>query len=225
MNQAPQNNGNRPTNRQFSLLDKLIDGTDQALRTLVPGAANAERPSPAKSETTSELTESERRHAAGLMRINHTGEVCAQALYQGQALTARLPQIRDAMEAAAQEEVDHLVWCEDRLKSLNSHTSRLNPLFYGLSFGIGAAAGKISDKISLGFVAATEDQVCKHLKSHLESLPTDDNKSRAVLEQMLEDEARHATTALEAGGSHFPTPVKMAMTGLSKVMTKAAYRI
>jgi ubiquinone biosynthesis monooxygenase Coq7 len=211
--------------RQFSLFDKLITNADQALRTLVPGAATAERSSPAQSREYSELSEQERQHAAGLMRINHTGEVCAQALYQGQALTAKLPEVREAMEEAAEEEIDHLVWCEERIKDLGSHTSRLNPAFYALSFGIGAIAGKISDKVSLGFVAATEEQVCSHLSKHMTSLPTQDEKSKAVLLQMLEDEAKHATTAIEAGGKRFPLPVKMGMTALSKVMTKATYRI
>jgi 3-demethoxyubiquinol 3-hydroxylase len=213
------------TRRQYSLLDRLIGNADQALRTLVPGAAQAYRGNPASQREEQELNDSERRHAAGLMRINHTGEVCAQALYQGQALTARLPEVRDAMDEAAREEVDHLVWCEERLKELDSRTSLLNPLFYGLSLGIGAAAGKISDKVSLGFVAATEDQVCKHLTSHLGSLPLQDDKSKAILLQMLEDEARHATTALKAGGYKFPLPIKLAMSTLSKVMTTAAYRV
>jgi len=211
--------------RQFSLFDKIITNADQALRTLVPGAATAERPSPAQSRDYSELSEQERQHAAGLMRINHTGEVCAQALYQGQALTAKLPEVREAMEEAADEEIDHLVWCEERIRDLGSHTSRLNPAFYALSFGIGAVAGKISDRISLGFVAATEEQVCSHLSKHMTSLPTQDEKSKAVLLQMLEDEAKHATTAIEAGGKRFPFPIKLGMSALSKVMTKTTYRI
>jgi ubiquinone biosynthesis monooxygenase Coq7 len=211
--------------RHYSLFDKLIHNADQALRTLVPGAATEERPSPAQQRDFSELNEAEKKHAAGVMRINHTGEVCAQALYQGQALTAKLPQVREAMEEAAREEVDHLVWCEQRINELGSHTSRLNPLFYGLSFGIGAMAGKVSDKVSLGFVAATEEQVCKHLTEHMSSLPVQDEKSKAVLLQMLEDEAKHATTALDAGGHKFPLPVKLAMTAVSKVMTKTSYRI
>ncbi|MEK9712323.1 MAG: 2-polyprenyl-3-methyl-6-methoxy-1,4-benzoquinone monooxygenase [Thalassolituus sp.] len=213
------------TQRRYSLFDQIIRNADQALRTLVPGAATAERSSPAQGREYSELSDSERKHAAGLMRINHTGEVCAQALYQGQAMTARLPEVRDAMEEAAAEEVDHLVWCEERINELGSHTSRLNPAFYALSFGIGALAGKVSDKVSLGFVAATEEQVCKHLSQHMSSLPVQDEKSKAVLLQMLEDEAKHATTAIEAGGARFPLPVKLGMTALSKVMTKATYRI
>lgn len=211
--------------RQYSLFDRLIQQADTALRTLVPGAATAERQSPAGQRPLNELNTTEQKHAAGLMRINHTGEVCAQALYQGQALTAKLPEVRVAMEEAAKEEVDHLVWCEQRLNELNSRTSLLNPLFYGLSFGVGAVAGKISDKVSLGFVAATEEQVCKHLTSHMSSLPIQDEKSKAVLLQMLEDEAKHANSALAAGGYRFPFPVKLAMSGLSKVMTKTVYRI
>ena len=211
--------------RHLSLFDKIIANADQALRTLVPGAAQNERQSPAEDAESTEMSDSERKHAAGLMRINHTGEVCAQALYQGQALTAKLPEVRESMEEAAREEVDHLVWCEQRIKDLGSHTSYLNPLFYGLSFGIGAAAGKVSDKVSLGFVAATEEQVCKHLTEHMTKLPVQDEKSKAVLLQMLEDEAKHATAAIDAGGHKFPFPVKLAMSGLAKVMTKTTYRV
>jgi len=198
---------------------------DAALRTLLPFSGQPSRPSPALLKTETELSKSETRHVAGLMRINHTGEVCAQALYQGQALTARLPQVRQAMEQAADEEIDHLAWCEQRIRQLGSHTSVLNPIFYGLSFGIGASAGLISDRISLGFVAATEDQVCKHLDDHLGQLPAGDEKSRAILEQMREDEAQHSTAAIEAGGLRFPAPVKFGMSLVSKVMTKATYRI
>jgi 3-demethoxyubiquinol 3-hydroxylase len=212
--------------RHLSLFDKVIQNADLALRTLIPGAANQQRPSPDQAASSHyELDEQERKHAAGLMRINHTGEVCAQALYQGQALTAKLPEIREAMEEAAAEEIDHLVWCEDRITQLGSHTSVLNPAFYGLSFGIGAVAGAISDKISLGFVAETERQVCKHLTEHMTSLPIQDEKSKAILLQMLDDEAKHATAAIDAGGYKFPLPLRMAMTGLSKVMTKSVYKI
>jgi len=140
-------------------------------------------------------------------------------------LTAKRPDIKQAMSHAADEEIDHLVWCEQRLKELGSHTSLLNPLFYAGSFAIGATAGAISDKISLGFVAATEDQVCEHLRSHLDSLPNDDEKSRAILEQMLEDEAAHSTAAIEAGGAVFPKPIKKAMTLVSKVMTRTTYYV
>jgi len=211
--------------RHYSAADRLLLQADAALRTLLPFSGKPYRPSPAQSEPESPLDASEARHVAGLMRINHTGEVCAQALYQGQSLTARLPEVRSAMEQAANEEVDHLAWCEQRIRELDSRPSLLNPLFYGLSFGIGATAGLISDRVSLGFVAATEDQVCKHLDEHLRQLPEADRKSRAILEQMHIDEQQHATTALEAGGLRFPAPVKFGMTLLSKVMTKSTYRI
>ena len=211
---------------QLNPLDRFICHVDNALRTLTPTAAAAERPSPAKKvENESQLNEDERQHAAGLMRINHTGEVCAQALYQGQSLTARLPDVREAMEHAAQEEIDHLVWCEERLTELNSRTSVLNPMFYGLSYGIGAVAGALGDKWSLGFVAATEDQVCEHLEEHMETLPESDQRSRAVLKQMHSDEKEHATLALDAGGAVFPPVIKKIMTQVSKAMTTSTYRI
>ena len=213
------------TQRHFSPADRLLLQADSALRTLLPLSAHASRPSPAQSNEDAEFSNKETAHIAGLMRINHTGEVCAQALYQGQALTARLPNVREAMEHAATEEIDHLVWCENRIRELGSRPSILNPLFYGLSFGVGAVAGLISDKVSLGFVAETENQVCKHLDEHLQQLPATDQKSRAILEQMREDEQRHATSAIEAGGMRFPMPVKLGMTLLSKVMTKSTYRI
>ena len=195
------------------------------MRTLIPNSSHAHRPSPAVLATSSTLDTTQKRHIAGLMRINHTGEVCAQALYQGQALTASLPETREKMEQAAEEEIDHLVWCEQRIGELDSHTSLLNPLFYGLSFAIGATAGAISDKVSLGFVAATEDQVCKHLDDHLHQIPETDGKSRAILEQMRIDEEQHATSALDAGGYRFPAPVKFGMSLLAKVMTSSSYRI
>lgn len=211
--------------RQYSRLDRLLAQTDQAMRTLIPGAAQAARPSPAQHLRADPLADHQRKQVAGLMRINHTGEVCAQALYQGQALTAKLPEIRGKMEEAAAEEVDHLAWCEQRLRELDSSTSLFNPLFYGLSFGIGAAAGKISDRISLGFVAATEQLVEQHLDDHLRKLPVADIKSRAILEQMREDEIIHGNQALQAGGMVFPRPVKGMMKLMSKVMTSITYRI
>ena len=211
-------------NARLSLVDQLIINADRALRTLAAGSdIHAERPSPAKPLNEAELSDAERKRAAALMRVNHTGEVCAQALYQGQALTAKLPQVRAEMEQAAAEEVDHLVWCQERIDALGSHTSYLNPLWYTVSFAIGAGAGLVSDKISLGFVAATEDQVCKHLDSHLRELPEQDVRSRAVVEQMLDDEARHAAMALEAGGYRFPAPVKGLMSLTAKLMTKSSY--
>lgn len=213
------------TERHYSPVDRLLLQADAALRTLLPFSGQPYRPSPGIVQPDAELNESDARHVAGLMRINHTGEVCAQALYQGQALTAKLPEVRNAMEQAADEEIDHLAWCEQRIRELGSRPSVLNPLFYGLSFGVGAMAGLISDRVSLGFVAATEDQVCKHLDEHLDQLPQEDRKSRAILEQMRLDEEQHSTAALEAGGLRFPAPVKFGMTLLSKVMTKSTYRI
>ncbi|MCK2184830.1 2-polyprenyl-3-methyl-6-methoxy-1,4-benzoquinone monooxygenase [Halomonas getboli] len=213
-------------NRQYSRADQLVRQGDAVLRTLLPGAAQPSRPSPATPEVRDDaMDEAERRHAEGLMRINHTGEVCAQALYQGQGLTAKLPEIREQMEQAAQEEIDHLAWCQSRLDELDGHTSRLNPLFYAASFGMGALAGAIGDRISLGFVAATEEQVGRHLDAHMDELPAGDHRSRAVLRQMAIDEAHHAEQALDAGGARFPGPVKAGMTLMSKVMTRSVYRL
>ena len=209
----------------LSLIDKCIVGFDKSLRTLVPGATQGARPSPADTETETEHDDATRRHIAGLMRINHTGEVCAQALYQGQALTAKLPEVRIEMEEAAAEERDHLMWCEERLKHLGGNTSLLNPFFYAASFAMGAAAGKLGDRWSLGFVAATEQQVCQHLESHLEQIPEDDAKTRAILQQMKLDEERHGHAAIEAGGAQFPEPVQRAMASMSKVMTRTTYYI
>ncbi|WP_280553189.1 2-polyprenyl-3-methyl-6-methoxy-1,4-benzoquinone monooxygenase [Halomonas sp. 25-S5] len=210
----------------LSRTDNLIHQFDTVLRTLVPHAAAPSRPSPATAELRDEpLSDEERRHAAGLMRINHTGEVCAQALYQGQGFTAKLPEVRGQMEQAAQEEIDHLAWCDARLQELHDRPSLLNPLFYATSFGLGATAGAVGDRISLGFVAATEEQVGHHLEEHLVKLPPGDRRSRAVLRQMAIDEAHHAQLALEAGGARFPAPVKLGMKLMSKVMTKSVYRI
>jgi 3-demethoxyubiquinol 3-hydroxylase len=205
--------------------DRLIVQLDRALRTLMPGHRAAARPSPAESVFHSSISPAETQHAAGLMRVNHAGEVCAQALYQGQALTAKLPRVREKMEVAADEEVDHLVWCEERLKQLHSSPSLLNPLWYGLSFALGAGAGLVSDKLSLGFVAATEDQVAEHLRDHLRKLPEEDLKSRAIVQNMLQEEEAHGAAALRAGGYRFPKPVKWMMRLTSKVMTLTSYRL
>ena len=212
------------TGRHYSLIDELLSKADNSLKTLTTGANKAARVLP-KTQNNITLDEQQRKHIAGLMRINHTGEVCAQALYQGQALTAKNREVRNVMQQAANEEIDHLVWCEQRLEELDSHTSYLSPVFYGLSFGIGALTGAISDRISLGFVEATEDQVCKHLQDHIEQIPASDEKTRAILAQMLIDEASHAEMALQQGGMEFPRPIKAAMTLMSKVMTKTTYRI
>jgi ubiquinone biosynthesis monooxygenase Coq7 len=211
--------------RRLSLLDKLICEADSVMKTITSRGNHASRPSPSDGHIDADLSETERKHVAGLMRVNHTGEVCAQALYQGQALTAKLPDVRNDMEEAAQEEVDHLVWCEERLQELGSQPSYLNPAWYGMSFAMGAIAGAIGDKVSLGFVAATEERVCSHLRDHLKQLPDEDRKSQLILQQMLEDEQRHGDKALEAGGTEFPKPVKDAMTAVSKVMTRTSYRI
>lgn len=210
---------------QLSFHDRCLIQFDLALRTCVPGSSEARRESPAGEFDEIELSESDRVHAAGLMRINHTGEVCAQALYQGQATTAKLKDVRQSMEQAAEEEIDHLAWCEERLQQLDSQPSLLNPLWYALSYGMGAAAGIAGDKWSLGFVAETEDQVCEHLQEHLEKLPVEDSKSKAILEQMIDDEKQHGDTARSAGGADLPTPVKQAMTAMSKVMKKTTYKI
>lgn len=211
--------------RQYSSLDKLLLNVDMAVRTVFGRPQITERPDPARDLPEAELSEAERKHVAGLMRINHAGEVCAQALYQGQALTAKLPEVRSSMERAAQEENDHLDWCERRVVSMGSHKSLLNPLWYGGSFTIGAIAGLAGDKWSLGFVAETEHQVVRHLEEHLSKLPAQDEKSRAILEQMKEDELHHATVALEGGGAPLPAPIKKLMGLTSKLMTKSVYRI
>lgn len=210
--------------RQYTGIDKLINSFDQALRSLVPGSTSAHRENPAV-QTETQLAVSEARHVAGLMRVNHSGEVCAQALYHGQALTAKLPNVRLEMEQAAIEEQDHLAWCETRLKELDSHTSLLNPVWYGLSFGMGALAGIAGDKYSLGFVAETERQVSLHLVDHISQLPEQDERSRKILVQMNEDELHHRDTALNAGGVDLPIPVKITMTAISKLMTKTSYYI
>jgi 3-demethoxyubiquinol 3-hydroxylase len=211
--------------RRLSLLDRLITEADTVMRTITNRGHSAGRPSPSQGHSDTELSASQRQHVAGLMRVNHTGEVCAQALYQGQALTAKLPTVREEMQQAAAEEVDHLVWCEERLRELDSHPSYLNPAWYGLSFALGAVAGAIGDQVSLGFVAATEERVCNHLRDHLKDLPEDDRKSQLILQQMLEDEQRHGENALQAGGTDFPRPVKDAMSAVSQVMTRSSYRI
>ena len=210
-------------NRHYSRIDHLLINIDQALRTVFGRPLGTGRSDPGDAAHEASLDNREREESARLMRINHTGEVCAQALYQGQALTARLDNIRDSMEQAAQEENDHLVWCEQRVHALGSHTSVLNPLFYAGSFAIGALAGAIGDKWSLGFVAETEHQVVKHLDEHLLRIPAQDHKSRAILEQMKIDEMHHGTTALEAGGEDLPSPVKQLMQAMSKVMTGTTY--
>jgi len=210
----------------LNAIDRLLVQFDQALRTCVPGSSHATRPSPSASlPAEEELDPQARRHAAGLMRINHTGEVCAQALYAGQAATAKLGEVRQAMEESAAEEVDHLAWCEERLAQLEARPSVLNPLWYSLSFGMGALAGLAGDRWSLGFVAETEQQVCEHLEDHLGRLPETDARSRAILEQMIVDEKAHGETARQAGGAELPLPVRQAMALMSRVMKTTTYRV
>jgi 3-demethoxyubiquinol 3-hydroxylase len=205
-------------------LDRLIGEFDRALRA-VAGVAQASRPSPAERLPENPVGEEERAHAAALMRVNHVGEVCAQALYQGQALTARNPATRQALEGAAREEEDHLAWSAERIRELNGRLSLLNPLWYAGSFAIGAAAGLLGDKWNFAFLAETERQVEEHLAGHLEALPAQDERTRAVVEAMRADEARHRQTALGLGAAELPEPVKRAMRLASRVMTTVAYRV
>lgn len=210
--------------RRPTPLDLLLGGIQRALDT-VAGAAVAARPSPGETLPLPELDARERRHVAGLMRVNHTGEVCAQALYDGQAALARDPATRTHLETAAAEETDHLAWCAGRLQELDDRPSLLNPLWYAGSFAIGAAAALAGDRWSLGFVVETERQVEAHLGEHLERLPAPDTRSRAILETMQTDEARHADNALARGGAKLPFPVPALMHGVSAVMKAVAYRL
>jgi len=208
--------------RKYTPLDRLLIGADNALRTVLAQPVTA-RKNPAQGIPEAALSDSERRHVAGLMRVNHAGEIAAQALYQGQAVGARDSRVAQRMAHAAQEEEDHLAWCQARLTELGSRPSLLTPLWYLGSFAIGAAAGAAGDKWSLGFVVETERQVMEHLDGHLRSLPNADRRSRAVIEQMHKDEGAHATAALRAGAAELPAPVKLLMRLTSKVMTKTAY--
>ena len=209
----------------MALIDRFIIEFDTALRSVV-GGAHAHRPTPGSDvQSTALLDVKEREHAAGLMRVNHVGEVCAQALYQSQKLVARNPEIRQMLDHSGQEEMDHLAWCETRLQELGSHTSYLNPIWYMGSFAIGLAAGLAGDKWSLGFVAETEKQVENHLESHLKKLPAEDERSRAIVDQMRVDEIEHGQAAISAGGAVLPEPIQKLMQAMSKVMTSTAYKI
>jgi 3-demethoxyubiquinol 3-hydroxylase len=207
------------------MLDRLLGAADAGLRTL-SGAATAGRPTPAaKAKPQAPLQEEERRLAAALMRVNHVGEVCAQAMYQAQALTARTDALRDQMQAAAREEQDHLAWTEQRLRELNDRPSLLNPLWYAGAFAIGLAAGRAGDLWSLGFVVETERQVEQHLAGHLDRLPEADKASRAIVARMKDEESAHGRAAEEAGAARMPAPVRWAMRAAAKVMTTTAHRI
>jgi ubiquinone biosynthesis monooxygenase Coq7 len=208
--------------RNFSLLDRFIGEIDKGIRVLaVP--ARAARPFPSADHGELVLAEAERRESSRLMRVNHAGEIAAQALYQGQALAAKDPAVSDQMHKAAAEETDHLAWCEQRLRELGGRTSVLNPFWYVGSYAIGALAGALGDRWSLGFVSETEKQVETHLKGHLERLPAADLRSRAVLEQMQYDEIEHGAKAVALGGSRLPFPLRAAMRLTSRVMTRGAY--
>ena len=211
--------------RHYSPIDHFLMHADTALRTVIGKPQATQRPYPARNIDDCTMDKAESRHVAGLMRVNHSGEVSAQALYQGQSITARNKEVREKLEQAALEENDHLVWTENRLKELGERTSLLNPLWYAGSFAIGAFAGALGDKWNLGFLAETEHQVVRHLDEHLAKIPQSDMRSRAILEQMKTDEARHATTALDHGGESLPLPVKKLMQAMSKVMTRSTYWI
>ena len=207
----------------MNTLDRWLISADNALRTL-GGGAHPARPCPGPTGA-EPLPDADRRLSGALMRVNHVGEVCAQALYQAQALTARTPELRQRMQAAAREELDHLAWTETRLAELGDRASLLNPLWYAGSFAIGLLAGRLGDAASLGFVVETERQVEQHLAGHLDRLPAADLRSRAIVDQMRDDERRHADDALDAGGQELPAPVRWLMRGAARVMTTTAHRI
>jgi len=208
---------------RLGLLDQLILEIDRGLRTVAAANVPA-RPNPAGASPESVTAPAARRHAAALMRVNHAGEIAAQALYHGQALTARNGRVRDSLLQAARDETDHLAWCEQRVRELDSHTSLLAPVWYSGSFAIGALAGLAGDRTSLGFVAETEKQVIEHLESHLHELPPDDERSRRIVEQMQADEERHGSEARDAGGRDLPRPIRELMRRTARVMTFTAYR-
>lgn len=218
---------NRPARplREPSRLDQLLAEADRALRTVFAPAETPDRPSPGHAHPRIELDESQRRHVAGLMRINHAGEVCAQALYYGQAAVARDPEVRAHLTQAAREEGDHLAWCEARLHELGSQPSVLNPLWYAGAFSIGAAAGMIGDRLSLGFVVETERQVESHLGEHLTRLPEGDERTRAVLQQMKSDEVEHGANARARGAMELPWPLPRLMQIAADALRAVAYRL
>jgi ubiquinone biosynthesis monooxygenase Coq7 len=209
--------------RQLSPLDKLLIGAHNALRTVATPAGRPARSNPAENVAETDLDADQKRHAAGLMRVNHAGEIAAQALYQGHATVARDKNIEEQMQRAADEEFDHLAWCEQRIHELGFQRSRLSPLWYAGAYAIGAASGVLGDKWSLGFIAETEKQVCSHLDSHLEQLPEEDEKSRAIVKQMRDEEEEHGENAVDAGAAVLPRPVVRLMRATAKVMTKTAY--
>ena len=211
--------------RSLSKIDNLLLGVDKALRAVVPHSNPSTRPLPVSDDTIPELSITEARHVAGLMRINHTGEVCAQGLYHGQAFSAKDDGVKQAMQQSAEEEVDHLVWCETRLQELGSHPSVFTPLWYGMSFGLGAVAGAISNEFSLGFVAETEAQVSEHLQDHIEQLPIQDKRSREILAQMDIEELHHRELAINSGGAALSPPIRHTMRWMANRMKATAYHL
>ncbi len=211
--------------RHLTPLDRFFAGIGNALRAVCAPAGQTARENPAEGVAETELSERARLHSAGLMRVNHAGEISAQGLYQGHAAVARDASTAEQMQHAADEEFDHLAWCEQRLTELDAVPSRLSPLWYAGSFTIGAASGLFGDKWSLGFIAETENQVCDHLSSHLERLPDDDARSRAIVQQMRDEEQQHGENAVNAGAASLPDPVRQLMRLTAKVMTRTAYRI
>jgi ubiquinone biosynthesis monooxygenase Coq7 len=209
--------------RDYSPIDQVLMRLHQALSGVAPPPAEGTRPNPAADVAAPELDEAARRHAAGLMRVNHAGEVAAQALYQGHALVARSPEVREHMLEAAAEERSHLAWCEERLRELGEAPSRLDPLWYAGSFAIGALAGLAGDRVSLGFVEETEKQVSEHLAGHLDQLSDEDARSRAIVEAMRADEERHGAEAAAAGAQPLPKPVRELMRAVARLMTRSAY--
>ena len=205
-------------------IDDLIVGFDRALRTLA-SASTSVRPYPAEHAESTDLGEDEKAHAAGLMRVNHSGEICAQALYSGQAMTATNPVLKGELDQAAREETEHLAWTERRLEELGARTSLLNPLWYAGSFAMGAIAGLAGDRWNLGFLSETERQVEQHLGGHLDTLPQGDARSRAIVSQMRTDEGRHAQMAEDRGAARLPLPIRAVMRMTAKVMTTTAYRV
>lgn len=209
--------------RQLTPVDRLLASANNALRTVAAPAGRSARANPAANIIDADLDARQKRHAAGLMRINHAGEVAAQALYQGHATVARDKRVEAQLQHAADEEFDHLAWCEERINELGEDVSKLSPFWYAGAYAIGAASGILGDKWSLGFIAETEKQVCAHLDNHLESLPPEDVKSRAIVEQMRDEEEAHGENAKDAGAADLPAPVKRLMRMTAKVMTKTAY--
>ncbi|MGF1546216.1 MAG: 2-polyprenyl-3-methyl-6-methoxy-1,4-benzoquinone monooxygenase [Thiotrichales bacterium] len=211
--------------RQYSLIDAVLIHLEKSVHAVHLSQPGTHRGAPAARTAEGELDDAERKHAAGLMRVNHAGEIAAQALYNGQSIFARRADVRERLERSAREEADHLAWCKERVEQLGGRTSLLGPFWYWGSFVIGALASATGDKLSLGFIKETEDQVIEHLKGHLQALPERDLKSKVIVEQMIVDEATHGDAAVAAGAAPLPLPIKLLMRATAKVMTTASYRV